>query len=191
MSRKGDLMNMNDTLKKSILVLVLAPLIAASEQPAAGVSSTPAFRATKEKPFRARLGFLGGVVMQKPQFEVAVAWDVAKISQRLRLVGDFTVGLRPNEITLEPMAGVRFPIELKNLPKLEPWVGALLGVNLTFMRGGTAVALPLRLVAGLHYEVVDNLALGFEVSAEFGPLVAPFAHGYAAIHLGVVAAWAF
>ncbi len=179
-------------MSKSLLLVLFFPLIAAAEPAAEVKAGPPVFRAaTKEKPFRARLGLLGGLAMQKSQFEVAVAWDFAKIAERLRLVADFTVGLRFTEITLEPMVGVRLPFELKKLPKLEPWIGALVGINLTFMRGGTALSLPLRLVAGLHYEVVDNLALGLEVSGEFGPLVAPFASGYGAMHVGVVAAWAF
>ena len=183
---------MSHTLRGSLLVLLLAPLIASAEPAPEVKNSPPVYSArTKEKPFRARVGLLGGMLMQKSQFEIALAWDFAKIFERLRLVADFTVGLRANEVTLLPMVGVRFPIELKNLPKMEPWVGALVGVNLTFMRGGTAMALPLRLAAGLHYEVVANLALGLEVSGEFGPLVAPFADGYAAMHAGVVAAWAF
>ena len=180
-------------MTKSLLLVLLVPLISAAEQPAGEVKAgAPVYRAaTKEKPFRARVGILGGMFMQKSQFEIAAAWDFARVAERLRLVADFTVGLRFTEVTLEPMVGVRLPFELKKLPKLEPWIGALIGVNVTIMRGGTALSLPIRLVAGLHYEVVDNLSLGVEVSGEFGPLVAPFAAGYAALHVGAVAAWAF
>lgn len=176
--------------KALMVLMLLVPSLGAAQSSEVSTTS-PAASAPKEKPFRARVGLFGGMVMQKPQFEVALAWDFARLTDRLRLVADVTVGLRPNELTLEPMVGVRLPIELKKLPKMEPWVGALLGANFTFMRGGTALSLPLRLAAGLHYEVVTNLSLGLELSAEFGPLVAPFAAGYAAMHIGAVAAWAF
>ena len=176
---------------KALTILVLlAPSLGAAQPSEVSTTPQPA-SAAKEKPFRARAGLFGGMAMQKVQFEVGLAWDFARLTERLRLVADVTLGLRPNELTLEPMVGVRFPIEIKKQPQLEPWVGALLGANLTFMRGGTALSLPLRLSAGLHYEVVTNLGLGLEVSAEFGPLVAPFAAGYAAVHVGAVAAWAF
>ena len=182
---------MKATLRVYSLVLLLLPLLASAQKAVNEVSSTaPSVSPAREKPFRARLGFLGGMVMQKPQFEVAVAWDFAQLSGRLRLLADFTVGLRPNEITLEPMAGIRYLFAIKSVPKLEPWLAGLIGINVTFMRGGTAVSIPLRLAAGLHYEVANNLSLGVEVSVEFGPLVAPFADGYAAMHFGVVAAWA-
>ncbi len=189
-------MRKDDTLKAilrlPVLLMLAFPLLAWAQKPASEVTSSPtSVSSAREKPFRARLGFLGGIAMQKPQFEVAVAWDFARLSERFRLLADFTLGLRPNEVTLEPMVGVRYPIAIRSQPKLEPWLAALLGLNLTFMRGGTAASIPLRLAAGLHYEVVNNLSLGLEVSVEFGPLIAPFADGYAAMHLGAVAAWAF
>lgn len=178
--------------------VVLAATQALAESPAKPLGDSKAVstsveaapRVVREKQLRARLGLFGGVAMQKPQLELGVGYDFVPIASRLRLVGDLTVGLRSTEVTLEPMVGLRLPIALNNTPKLEPYVAGLAGVNLTFMRGGTALSVPIRGAAGLHYQVLAGLGIGAEVAVEAGPLVAPFSDVYAAIHFCAMAAWA-
>jgi hypothetical protein len=191
---------MTSTLKSRAVMtaaVVLAATQALAESPAkppsdpkAVSTSVEAPRAVREKQLRARLGLFGGVAMQKPQFELGAGYDFLPIASRLRLVGDLTVGLRSNEITLEPMVGLRLPFALNNAPKLEPYVAGLAGFNLTFMRGGTALSVPIRGAAGLHYQVLAGLGVGAELAVEAGPLVAPFSDVYAAIHFCAMAAWA-
>lgn len=142
----------------------------------------------KGYPLRVRLGVLGGLSMQKTQAMVGASYDVLTVAKRFRVVGDLTIGFRAHEVTLLPMAGVRLPFDLKRVPKLEPYVAALVGVNLTFMRGGVGMAVPVRMSLGAHYEVLPSISVGGELSTEVGPLVAPFADTYAALHFsGLVA----
>lgn len=144
----------------------------------------------REKTLRIRAGLLGGVVMQKPQFSLGVGYDAAKVGKLFRLVVDFTFGVRPNEVTLEPMVGLKLPLPISAAPRLDLYVQGLVGANVTFMRGGTSMALPLRLGVGATYEITRNFGAGAELSYEMGPLVAPFTWTYAALHFGLMVGWA-
>lgn len=144
------------------------------------------------KRLRARLGILGGLSMQKTDLALGVSYDILPVLDRpvrLWLTGDFTLGIRAREVTLLPALLVRMPLRLERIPRLEPYIHAGLGMNLTFMRGGTALSFPLRLGLGGHYEVRDKLSVGLQLDAEVGPLVAPFAGEYAALHFGLVVAY--
>jgi hypothetical protein len=144
---------------------------------------------SSEKKVRFRLGLLGGLSMQKTDLELAAGYDFLKLGEKLRLVGDLTVGLRPTEVTFEPMAGVRVPIALAQAPKLDLYFEALAGVNLTLLRGGVGVAIPFRVGAGVDYQVAPGLGVGCALGLEAGPLVAPFAAPYGAVHFGAMLAW--
>ncbi|MHB8875524.1 MAG: hypothetical protein ACYC8T_17710 [Myxococcaceae bacterium] len=157
--------------------------------PAAVVKSPAASGGGNEKEARFRLGVLGGLSMQKTDLELAAGYDFAKLGERVRLCGDFTLGLRPTEVTLEPMGGIRVPLPLPSAPKLEVYFEALAGVNLTFLRGGTGLAIPLRIGAGAAYQVTSGVGVGFALSMEAGPLFVPFAAPYGAAHFGVLLAW--
>ncbi len=186
------------TRQKTTLLFALWAVLAAgpavAQAPARGeVVNLPAegdAAAGREKRLRARVGVLAGAAMQKTQLELGASFDVAPLAPRLLLVADLTVGLRGTEVTFEPMAGVRFPFTLRGAPKLEPWVAGLAGLNLTVMRGGTALAVPVRLAAGAHYAVAPRVGVGGELAVEVGPLLAPFADAYAAAHFTVVVAFA-
>lgn len=141
-----------------------------------------------DRPWRVRAGVLAGMVMQKPQAEIAVAYDFARVHKLVRLVADFTFGFRTTEFTLLPMVGARFVLPIPS-SRVEVWVSGLVGANLTFLRGSTAVALPFRMGAGVTYRVLDKLAVGGEASVEVGPLVIPFIATYAAGHVTALAAW--
>ncbi|MHB8876205.1 MAG: hypothetical protein ACYC8T_21145 [Myxococcaceae bacterium] len=170
-----------------VAVLLLAGL--ASAQEGTSVQGQVLRSPTRERPLRLRLGLVGGLSMQKTDIELAAGYDFAKLSERFRLAGDLTVGLRTTEISIIPMAGLRIPFELRAAPKLSPYAGGLAGFNLTFLRGSTALAIPVRFVLGGHYEVRDDLAVGLELGLEAGPLVAPFSAMYGAAHFGAVVAW--
>lgn len=176
------------------LCTALAAAPAAAQAPARGdVVNLPAegdLGTGREKRLRARVGVLAGAAMQKTQLELGASFDVAPLAPRLLLVADLTVGLRGTEVTFEPMAGVRFPFTLRGAPKLAPWVAGLAGLNLTVMRGATALAVPVRLAAGAHYAVAPRIGVGAELAVEAGPLLAPFADAYAAAHFTVVVAFA-
>jgi hypothetical protein len=144
----------------------------------------------QDRPFRAHLGVLAGVVMQKTQGEIGVAYDVARINKLVRLVADFTFGFRSTEMSLIPMGGVRFVLPIQST-RVEVWVAGLFGANITFLRGSTALSLPLRAAAGMHYRVSEKLAVGGEASVEVGPLIAPFVASYTAGHVTALAAWSF
>ena len=165
-----------------------------SEPAAAPSSSSVSVTLTEptaaDRPWRVRAGVLAGVVMQKTQAEIGVAYDFARAHKLVRLVADFTFGFRTTELTLLPMVGVRFVLPLQS-SKVEVWMSGLIGANLTFLRGSTAVALPFRMAAGVTYRVADKLAVGGEASVEVGPLVIPFVASYAAGHVTALAAWSF
>ena len=169
-----------------VVVAVLAPLTVRAQQKALPepqlVSELPATKQGGVKPLRLRLGILGGLTMQKTQLELGAGYDVFKLGERLRLVGDLTVGLRTTEVTFEPMGGVRIPFKVGQ-DRVELYGAALFGFNLTFLRGGTALAFPMRIAGGMHYELRPGMGIGGEMSLETGPLFAPFFHGYAAAHV--------
>lgn len=178
---------------KAVAVLLLTAGMEAAAQDRGKRSEgqrVPAARGGgKQLPLRARLGILGGVAMQKTDFALGVGYDLRELPLGLRLVADLTLGLRPTEITLEPMVGVRLPLALSaNLP-LEVYVAGLAGVNLTLLRGGTGVALPVRIATGAHYQAVKGIGFGMELALELGPLIVPFAATYAAVHFNFVAAF--
>lgn len=156
----------------------------------AGSSAIAPPSAQRMLPLRTRVGVLAGFSMQKTDLLVGVTYDFGALVSRVRLVGDLSVGLRLTEITLEPMAGIHLPIELKALPGLELYAGALVGANVTFLRGSVALALPIRFAIGMHYRLEGGLGIGLEGSAETGPLVAPFSYTYAAGQFGVTVGWA-
>lgn len=139
---------------------------------------------------RARLGILGGLAMQKTQFALGLSYDLLELTPALRGVVDLTVGLRTTELTLLPMVGVRLPLQLRAGLGLELYASGLVGMNVTFLRGGTGVAIPFRAAAGAHYQAMKGLAVGMELGMEVGPLVSPFAATYGAVHFGVMAAFA-
>lgn len=163
-------------------------------EPATGTSSSVSVTLTEptaaDRPWRVRAGVLAGVVMQKTQGELGVAYDFARVHKLVRLAADFTFGFRATELTLLPMVGVRFVVPIQS-SKVEVWVSGLIGVNVTFLRGSTAVAFPVRLGAGVTYRILDKLAVGGEASVEVGPLVIPFTASYAAGHVTALAAWSF
>ena len=83
--------------------MVLALFAAAAERrsaerrPESGGVSPPTPRPTApraRKSFHFRLGILGGLSMQKTDLELAAGYDFMKIGDKLRLAGDFTLGLR-------------------------------------------------------------------------------------------------
>ncbi|MBI3184102.1 MAG: hypothetical protein HYZ28_18370 [Myxococcales bacterium] len=156
---------------------------------AAALATEASAQTETSRRFRGRVGLFGGVAMQKTDLELAAGYDFMPVGERLRLVGDLTLGLRTTEITLEPMAGVRLPLPLRNTPKLELYLAGLAGFNLTFLRGSTALAVPFRVASGVAYELRPGLGLGCELSVEVGPLMAPFADAYAAIHFGAMLAF--
>lgn len=174
-----------------LLLLAALPSFAQETISSPGAPGAPsAGFSGREKNLRVRAGLLGGMVMQKPQFSLGVAYDAARLGKLFRLVLDFTFGLRANEVTLEPMIGVRLPLPIQSVPRLDLYAQALVGANLTFMRGGTAMALPVRLGAGATFEVTRNFGLGAELSYEMGPLVLLFTWTYAALHFSLMAGWA-
>lgn len=179
-------------MRRSLLLLALfcMPGSAFAARPSveaatAGDSST----STPERPLRVRVGVLAGLAMQKTDFELGAAYDFAPVLKRFRLVGDLAFGVRSTEMTLEPMVGLRLPISFRAAPKFDPYVQALAGLNLTFLRGSTALAVPFRFSFGGEYEVTRGVGLGAEWSFEVGPLMAPFAEVYAAVHVSVLVAW--
>jgi len=177
-------------MRTRILWAVVGAVVASTAAQAANEVSSPVVSSsTPSRQLRVRVGMLSGMAMQKNQFEVGVGYDFAALTQRLNLLGDLTAGLRFTEVTVEPMVGVGLPITFRAVPKLHPYVAGLVGLNVTFMRGGTSMATPLRLTAGLQYDIAQRLGLGLELSLEAGPLWAPFFDTYAAAHLTVVGAW--
>ena len=165
----------------ALLLLLAATGTSAGEAvspPPVVTAPAPPTTGKSERPFRVRLGVLGGAAMQKTQFELGGAWDffklssIAKLPGRLRLVADFTVGVRPTEISLIPMAGARLAVPIGTAP-FEVAVGVLGGANLTLLRGSTAVAIPFRLLASGQYLIGDALGAGLEVSFDVGPLKEP------------------
>jgi hypothetical protein len=152
-------------------------------------SSAPSSSGQGEKKARFRLGLLGGLSMQKTDFELAASSEFLKLGEKVRLVGDFTLGLRTTEVTLEPMAGIRVPISLPKAPKLDLYFEALAGLNATFGRGFAALAIPFRVGTGMDYQVASGLGVGFALGLEAGPLVAPFSAPYGAVHFGAMLAW--
>ena len=156
--------------------------------PPAVEASGPSVSGRGARPFRVRIGALGGVLMQKSQFALGGAWDFLRPTANLRIVADFTLGVRPNELSLLPMVGARFVIPVGKAP-VEVAVGLLGGVNVTMMRGGTGVALPVRVTMGGQYLFRDGMGVGLELGAEIGPLIAPFSAPYAALHVSALFAW--
>lgn len=184
----------------ALLTVLLLASVAHAQSGRGTTPSAPLFSESKGfqgsdgvKKLRARLGLLGGLHMQKTDLALGVSYDLLPVLERplpLIIAADFTLGLRPREFTVIPAVLVRAPLRLQRAPKLEPYVQAGLGVNLTFMRGGTAMSMPFRIGVGGHYELAERIGIGMQLDAEVGPLLAPFADSYSALHFGVVFAYA-
>lgn len=175
-----------------LAVLAVPPALAANEPPPtpppAVTADVPTAAGRGGRPFRVRVGAMAGLAMQKSQFELGGAWDFLKPHPMWRVTADLTVGLRPNEVSVVPMVGARFLVPVGKAP-VEIAVGALVGANVTVMRGGTGVALPVRISMGGQYLFRDGLGVGLELNADFGPLVVPFSAPYAALHVTALFAW--
>lgn len=178
---------------KAVAILLLTTGVEAAAQDRGKRTEGPRVQADrgggKQLPLRARLGVLGGVSMQKTDFALGVGYDLRELPLGLRLVADLTIGLRLTEITIEPMVRARLPFALSAGSPLEVYLAGLAGVNLTLLRGGTGVALPLRIATGAHYRAIEGIGLGVELALELGPLIIPFAATYAAAHFNLVAAF--
>lgn len=157
----------------------------AGAEPAAATAARP----DRDRPVvRARIGILGGLSMQKTDLLLGASYDPSMAGfGRMAPTADLVLGLRPKEFTLEPMVGLRYTHRTQ-ATKFDATAAALAGLNLTFMRGTTAVALALRLGGGVTYWATPRFGFAMDLALEFGPGLVPYVYPVAAIHatLGVV-----
>ena len=168
-------------MRTNTMLWVIPLALASSAAPALGQEAVR--RVEVDEPLRIRLGAIGGVSGQPNEMAVGVGYDFITLNRYLKLDGDFTVGAFPYGVTLEPMIGLRVPFAIQNAERFHPYVGGLVGYNMTWDANVVRVAMPFRMATGAYYDVRPGLGLGGELAMEIGPSFAPFPGTYGAVHL--------